>query len=90
MQHKTVVQVPARTEERVTHTTCDICGKDPSEDETLENNVAEVTIESRVGWSYGSDGCNIEFREFDCCRTCFNKHVVPLFKGFDAEPESEK
>ena len=44
MQHKTVVQVPARTEERATHTPCDICGKDLSKDGTLENNVAEVTI----------------------------------------------
>lgn len=86
MQHERTIPIPATTKVIVDSTTCDICGSTLNEHRMFGGDIEDITISSRTGWSYGSDGYDIEIREFDCCLACFDKHILHVFHKFNATP----
>lgn len=61
----------------VTKTTCDLCGRNLNHVITSSYQVSDVTIEARVGTSYGSDGGDLDHYHADVCEACFLEKVVP-------------
>lgn len=83
MEHRKVVQIPAREEERVVKTTCDLCGDEIKEPGGYDFD--HITVERRSGVAY-PDGGQTDYTEFDVCKQCFQDKLVVWFASYGARP----
>jgi hypothetical protein len=84
-----------REEERTVAVTCDLCGKQAPRPEGHHgvwadgyHDVAEVTVQVRVGDSF-PEGGNVQVREFDICPDCFDGKLIPWMEGQGAQVREE-
>lgn len=70
------------TRETLVELRCDLCGDAAKNCEWP--NRREVTIE--MFRSGGHPDCGSDIWEFDCCPSCWNSVIVPLFAAKGAEP----
>ena len=84
MQTNREVTIPARTEQIVDKTFCDICRQEIKEPGLYEVN--EISIDHRYGSCYPDGGGETVTISFDACGDCFSKHIVTLFKNHGSAP----
>jgi hypothetical protein len=82
MEHKKIVNVPAKKIEQVDYYTCDICGINLSD---VHYEVSEVDISMKEGVSYPDSGHHI-LTEFDICITCFKEKLMKFMSDNGAKP----
>lgn len=73
-------------------TVCDLCKQEFKGDGWGARgfDILETTIKIRQGHSYGSEGGNIQEREYHICPKCFREKLEPWLKSQGAEPTEEE
>lgn len=85
MKHYESIEVPAKTEQRLYKTTCDVCGDEIKEE---RYSAEEVTVKRRTGCSYPDGGSGQEV-SVDMCGKCFDEKLVPWLESQGVKPKTE-
>lgn len=92
MKHTKTTEIPAKTIEKVSHYTCDICGakSDDSGNWSREHYEERTTdVSCSIGANYPSGGYSTVF-SYDICCDCFNNKLVPWFESQKIKPRIEE
>lgn len=76
------VEVPAKTEERLEKTTCDLCGNEIPAKSSYD--VSEITIRHKTGSNYPEGGSGVDY-EVDMCLACWKDKLLPWLATFGAK-----
>lgn len=86
MRHYLTEEIPATTRQKLSKTTCDLCGNEAKhgcwESSTYEVNETEieVTVRQREGTSF-PDGGDCEEYSVDMCPSCFKNKLIPWLES---------
>lgn len=86
MLHTTTEEVPAKTIQVVTSTTCDFCGQKIRL--RTAGGYSSVTI-ARYSGQPPEDGGGMQTTLFDCCSACWEQKILVAFYALGAEPRAE-
>jgi len=95
MRHYEAVVVPAKTEEKLVKTTCDICGAEAKkglwQSSAYEVNEVEieVTVRQKDGTSYPEGGYGTKY-EVDMCPNCFKTKLIPWLESQGCKTERKE
>ena len=86
MKHRKIKLIPAKEEEVVSHTTCDICkrsnSRDPSNRDRCDTSNTEMEFTDTSNcWPEGGETV---VHSFDICGECFISKVVPAMFSLGA------
>jgi hypothetical protein len=82
MKHYVPKVIPLEVKSVLDHRTCDLCGVVITDG---DNEVNEVFVYSRQGFSYSDCGWGTE-TSFDVCSKCFTDTLVPFMTSKGAKP----
>ncbi len=83
MKHMKTINIPARMEERIVRTTCDLCKKDT---DPGNYEIDEVQVSRRHGSYYPDGGGAGDQVEVDICGECFLSRLIPWLESLGVKP----
>lgn len=96
MEYRSKVEIPARTEERITSITCDLCGKEGKSDrlhgaDWSKNTYdkSETVIYHEAGEVY-PEGGELNLEIVHICPECFEQKLIPWIKSQGGEPTTKE